>query len=54
VSDCPAKLSQILEMGELRRKFAVLATGDGWALAGHHAIERTGHRTATGILNALL
>lgn len=34
VSDRPTKLSQLLEMGELRWKLAALATGDEWALAG--------------------
>jgi hypothetical protein len=30
VSDRPTKLSQLLEMGELRWKLAALATGDEW------------------------
>jgi hypothetical protein len=30
----PTKLSQVLEMGELRWKLAALAAGDEWALAG--------------------
>ena len=34
VSDRPSELSQILEMGELRPKLAVLATENEWARPG--------------------
>jgi hypothetical protein len=57
VSDRPTKLSQVLEMGELRWKLAALAAGDEWALAGHHAFECTGCAgppSATDVLKALL
>jgi hypothetical protein len=34
VNDRPTKLSQVLEMGELRWKLAALATGDEWGRPG--------------------